>query len=482
MVAAEAAAAGSPPLVARHSGLRGDRRRARGRVPARVPPPDELRERRRRRPDRQAARAARAPTGRARAHRARPGAGPSSSAGAGPKSPSGCCNPSTNVVRPWETASASTRRNSSASPASSTSRAGPHGRRRGGVRGPRPETLDADQPLRGAAGGGAGHGARRASRRRADRLRGRGPHRPLRHLRGGRRAASASAASSSTSSPTPSGSRSARPARIPWSPWQDQRIIDTPHYRRNDELLRYVVWRNNSFGLHVHVAINGPDRAVAVCNALRNFLPELLALSASSPFVENVNTGLHSARTQIFTRISRAAASRTPTRAGTASSATSASSTTPARSSEHTQLWWSVRPHLAFPTVEIRICDAQPDLGESRSLAALCYALAARIARAIDERRAAARLPAPADRGEPLARDPLRPLRRADRPRDRRRAACARAPGGAGRVGAAGGRGARLRRLPRDSRRPTLPSARSRAMRRARACRRSTPNNETRRG
>jgi glutamate---cysteine ligase / carboxylate-amine ligase len=52
---------------------------------------------------------------------------------------------------------------------------------------------------------------------------------------------------------------------------------------------------------------------------------------------------------------------------------------------EHTQIWWSVRPHLAFPTVEIRICDAQPDLEESRSLAALCYALTARIARALDE-------------------------------------------------------------------------------------------------
>src|SRR6476646_5635337 len=64
----------------------------------------------------------------------------------------------------------------------------------------------------------------------------------------------------------------------PWSPWRDQRIIDTPHYRRNDEILRYVVWRNNSFGLHVHVAINGPDRAIAVCNGLRNYLPELLAL------------------------------------------------------------------------------------------------------------------------------------------------------------------------------------------------------------
>ena len=53
----------------------------------------------------------------------------------------------------------------------------------------------------------------------------------------------------------------------PWARWQDQRIIDTPHYRRNDELLRYVVWRNNTFGLHVHVGIAGADRAIAVHNA-----------------------------------------------------------------------------------------------------------------------------------------------------------------------------------------------------------------------
>jgi carboxylate-amine ligase len=172
----------------------------------------------------------------------------------------------------------------------------------------------------------------------------------------------------------------------PWSPWQDQRIIDTPHYRRNDEILRYVVWRNNSFGLHVHVAINGPDRAIGVCNGLRNFLPELLALSASSPFVEGVNSGLHSARTQIFTR--------TFPRCGVPDWYESWDGFEryvrflyETRSiDEHTQLWWSVRPHLAFPTVEIRICDAQPDLGEARSLAALAYALTARIARAIDER------------------------------------------------------------------------------------------------
>ena len=89
----------------------------------------------------------------------------------------------------------------------------------------------------------------------------------------------------------------------PWSPWQEQRIIDTPHYRRNDEVLRYVVWRNNSFGLHVHVGIRGADRAIAVTNGLRAFLPHLLAYSGSSPFVEGVYTHLHSARTQIFTRM-----------------------------------------------------------------------------------------------------------------------------------------------------------------------------------
>jgi len=183
----------------------------------------------------------------------------------------------------------------------------------------------------------------------------------------------------------------------PWSRWQDQRIIDTPHYRRNDEILRYVVWRNNSFGLHVHVGVRGGDRAIAVHNAMRCFLPELLALSASSPFVESVNSGLHSARTQIFTRTFPRCGIPDPYdgwrdfeeyvnflyRTGSIT--------------EHTQLWWSVRPHLAYPTVEIRIMDGQPDLAEAQALAALAYALAARCVRALDE-------------GEPLPDVPRRLL------------------------------------------------------------------------
>jgi carboxylate-amine ligase len=171
----------------------------------------------------------------------------------------------------------------------------------------------------------------------------------------------------------------------PWSPWQEQRLIDTPHYRRNDELLRYVVWRNNTFGLHVHVGIRGGDRAIAVHNALREWLPHLLALSASSPFVENVNSGLHSARTQIFTRMFPRCGVPDPYDGWAGFEGYVRRLYETGSIDEHTQLWWSVRPHLAFPTVEIRICDAQPDLAEAQSLAALCYSLAARIARAVDE-------------------------------------------------------------------------------------------------
>jgi carboxylate-amine ligase len=171
----------------------------------------------------------------------------------------------------------------------------------------------------------------------------------------------------------------------PWSSWKDQRIIDTPHYRRNDEILRYVVWRNNSFGLHVHVGIRGADRAIRVHDALRTYLPHLLALSASSPFVEGVNSGLHSTRTEIFTRLFPRCGIPDPYESWDEFERYVRFLYDTGSITEHTQLWWSVRPHLAFPTIEIRICDGQPDLGEARSLAALGYALTARIARALDD-------------------------------------------------------------------------------------------------
>ena len=171
----------------------------------------------------------------------------------------------------------------------------------------------------------------------------------------------------------------------PWSSWKDQRIIDTPHYRRNDEILRYVVWRNNTFGLHVHVGINGADRAVAVCNALRSYLPDLLAISASSPFIEDCFTHLHSVRSQTFTKMFPRCGIPGPYESWAEYEGFLRYLYATGSVTEHTQLWWSVRLHLAFPTVEVRICDGQPELAESRSLVALIYALTARIARAVDE-------------------------------------------------------------------------------------------------
>lgn len=181
----------------------------------------------------------------------------------------------------------------------------------------------------------------------------------------------------------------------PWSSWRDQRIIDTPHYRRNDEILRYVVWRNNTFGVHTHVAIRGADRAVRVTTALRNWLPELLAVSASSPFHEGVDTGLHSARTQVFTRFFPRCGVPDALHSWEEHAAYVRFLYETRSIDEATQLWWSVRPHMDFPTVEIRICDAQPTLEEAQSLVALMVSLTARCARAIDE-------------GEPLPEQPRR--------------------------------------------------------------------------
>ncbi len=88
----------------------------------------------------------------------------------------------------------------------------------------------------------------------------------------------------------------------PWSPWQEQEIIDTEHYRGVQDALQYVAWRNNTFSVHVHVGVRGADRAIRVCDRLRMVMPELLAISANSPFLDGRHSGLHSARSQIFTK------------------------------------------------------------------------------------------------------------------------------------------------------------------------------------
>jgi glutamate---cysteine ligase / carboxylate-amine ligase len=166
----------------------------------------------------------------------------------------------------------------------------------------------------------------------------------------------------------------------PWSPWQEQQIIDTQHYRRVAEGLQYVAWRNNTFSLHVHVGVHGADRAVRVCDRLRPVLPELLALSANSPFLDGRFSGLHSVRTQIFTKSFPRCGIPEPFGGwdGYADYVDFLQQT--GSIVEQTQIWWSVRPHHAYGTVELRICDAQSSAAESTALEALIAACIAQAA------------------------------------------------------------------------------------------------------
>ena len=166
----------------------------------------------------------------------------------------------------------------------------------------------------------------------------------------------------------------------PWASYLDQRIIDTEHYNRLREELRWVAQRNNTWSMHVHVGINGADRAVAVCDHLRGTLPPLLALSANSPFLDGRDTGLASVRTEIFTRTFPRCGVHEPFGDWATYADFIDLLTTTASVVEATQLWWSVRPHHLFGTVELRVCDAQTRGEESFALAALVTACIAQSA------------------------------------------------------------------------------------------------------
>jgi carboxylate-amine ligase len=171
----------------------------------------------------------------------------------------------------------------------------------------------------------------------------------------------------------------------PWADYREQPIIDTEHYRRVEQGLKYVAWRNNTFSLHVHVGVRDIDRAIRAVDRLRPVLPLLLAISANSPFLDGRNSGLHSARTQSFTKsfprcgVPDAFGSWRAYRHYIEFLLKTHSIV------EFTQVWWSVRPHFSFGTVEVRICDAQASASESEALAGLMVACIAQAVRDVDE-------------------------------------------------------------------------------------------------
>lgn len=180
----------------------------------------------------------------------------------------------------------------------------------------------------------------------------------------------------------------------PFSPWQDQRIIDTPHYARVEGELGYIAWINNTWAQHLHVGIRDADRAVRICTAMRSVLPEILALSANSAVYLGRATRLHSTRTSLFTRSFPRCGIPDPLMDFDEYAQFVGLLERTGSIIESTQIWWSIRPHHDFGTIEVRIADAQTEMGEALGVLALSLAAVAQFADDLDAGR-----PLPADAG-----------------------------------------------------------------------------------
>jgi carboxylate-amine ligase len=169
----------------------------------------------------------------------------------------------------------------------------------------------------------------------------------------------------------------------PFAMWEDQRIVARPRYRDIISALRFVARQELIFGMHVHVGVDGPDKAIHVANGMRVHLPVLLGLSANSPFWRAQATGMASFRTPIFRAFPRVGIPPTyddwddyvariefMTRAGVIQ--------------DYTYLWHDVRPHANFGTVEVRVMDSQTHIEHSLGLAALVQAMVKELAEHFD--------------------------------------------------------------------------------------------------
>jgi glutamate---cysteine ligase / carboxylate-amine ligase len=165
----------------------------------------------------------------------------------------------------------------------------------------------------------------------------------------------------------------------PFAMWEDQRIVARPRYRDLISALRFVARQEIIFGLHVHVGLDDPDKAMHVVNGMRVHVPVLLALSANSPFWRGDPTGLASTRMPIF---------RTFPRVGIPPYYRDWNDYQRRISfmvdsgviEDYTYLWYDVRPHPNFGTVEIRAMDAQTRVEHTLALAALIQAMVRELA------------------------------------------------------------------------------------------------------
>jgi glutamate---cysteine ligase / carboxylate-amine ligase len=169
----------------------------------------------------------------------------------------------------------------------------------------------------------------------------------------------------------------------PFARWEDQLIVDRPRYLQIAYEFQYVVRQFLIFGTHVHVGIDGCERAIYVADGIRRYLPLMLALSTNSPFLRGRHTGMMSARTPVYRALPRAGI---PPHFGSWDTYASRVEvmTKAGAIGDYTYLWWDVRPHPNLGTVEVRVFDQQTRVDKTVSLAALTVAMAHQLSALFD--------------------------------------------------------------------------------------------------
>ena len=160
----------------------------------------------------------------------------------------------------------------------------------------------------------------------------------------------------------------------PFSDWAKQQISPNPRYERLVEEMQWLARRLQIFGIHVHVGVRSAEKAIAIANALTAYIPHFLALSASSPYWMGQDTGLASSRSKVFEALPTAGLpyqlagwSEFEDFMHTLVSAKAISSIR--------EVWWDIRPHPDFGTIEFRICDGMPTMSEVAAVAAISQSL-----------------------------------------------------------------------------------------------------------
>jgi carboxylate-amine ligase len=176
----------------------------------------------------------------------------------------------------------------------------------------------------------------------------------------------------------------------PFSLPSEQRVSPSERYDQLVEEMQWMAHRLQIFGVHVHVGVRSPEKAITIANALTAYIPHFLALSASSPFWEGHDTGLASARSKVFEGLPTAGL---PASVGSWADFEEYMSTliTAGAIATVREVWWDVRPHPDFGTVELRMCDGIPTIGEVAAVAALAQSLVAHLDALDDEGHVPAR-------------------------------------------------------------------------------------------